>query len=150
MKRRFFSAAYVLAFFGFFRVGELTVPKQKSKELSRVLSVNDVSFVKGAMLVTIRYSKTDQRGSGTTLKIYPSNLGVCPVNFMCQFLRLRPKVNGPLFCHLDEKPLTRYQFTAVLQKTLRTLHPDLVGYRSHSFRIGAAVRAASLGWPSEN
>lgn len=146
-----FKAVYVLAYFGFFRVGEITVANKSTMEFGRVLNLGDISFVNGNqyMLVNLRFSKTDQLGKGTVLKISKTGSSICPVIILRQYLRQRPKVAGPLFCHFDGKPLTRYQFSSVLQKVIKLINPQLQGFRSHSFRIGAATRAAQLGWPIE-
>lgn len=146
-----FKAVYVLAYFGFFRVGEITVANKSTVEFGKVLTLEDISFVDGdrSMLVNLRFSKTDQLGKGTVLKISRSGSSICPVIVLRQYLRRRPKVAGPLFCHFDGKPLTRYQFSSVLQTAIKLISPHLQGFRSHSFRIGAATRAAQLGWPIE-
>lgn len=146
-----FKAAYVLAYFGFFRVGEVTVPNKSVVDSNKVLNLEDVSFIdeNRSILVNIRFSKTDQLGKGTVLKIKQSGSSICPVIILRQYLGQRPKVPGPLFCHFDGNPLTRYQFSCILQKSIKLINPQLQGFRSHSFRIGAATRAAQLGWPIE-
>lgn len=146
-----FKAAYVTAFFGFFRVGEITIPSKVSTDTSKVLNRQDISFVdnESSMLVTLRYSKTDQLGKGMVMKINQTGSSVCPVLVVQHYLKQRPKVNGPLFCHFDGSPLTRYQFCFILRKVIKLVDPKLEGYKSHSFRIGAATRAAQLGWPVE-
>lgn len=68
---------------------------------------------------------------------------VCSVFLLERFLSLRPNCPGPLFCHFNGKPITRYQFTAVLQKALNLAGiVDAARYKSHSFRIGAASEAS--------
>ena len=47
--------------------------------------------------------------------------------------------SGPLFCHFDKIPLSRYQFNAVLKKALAYLNIPAQGYKNHSFRIGMAT-----------
>lgn len=39
-------------------------------------------------------------------------------NALRNFLTIRPKVPGVLFCHYGDNPLTRYQFNSVLKKAL--------------------------------
>ena len=61
------------------------------------------------------------------------------------YLNIRPKFDGPLFCHLNLSVLTRTQFLSPLQSSLQFL-----GYNTHrintlSFRIGAATYYAMLG-----
>ena len=45
--------------------------------------------------------------------------------------------------------LTMFQFCSVLNKTLKAFNSNLSGYKSHSFRLGAATRAAQQGWSAE-
>ena len=54
-------------------------------------------------------------------------------------LQARPDVPGFLFCHYSGKPLSRYQFSSVLSKTLNLLGIDSKLYQSHIFRIGSAT-----------
>lgn len=142
---RLFIAVFTVAFFGFFRVGELTVTKPDY--VHRVVSLNDISFDKdlGTLVIKLRYSKADQLGKGVEIKLHKSGTVVCPVSNVEQYLNVRSKVDGPLFCHANGKPLSRYQFTAVLQKVLARLDINYNSYKAHSFRIGAATTAAEMG-----
>jgi len=146
-----FSAVFALAFFGFFRVGELAVAKQNSVDVSKVVGIQDITFEAEdkALLVLVRFSKTDQLGRGVTLRLGRTNSDICPVRVVKRFLTMRSPVAGPLFCHFNHKPLTRFQFASILQKAIRVVDPTLSGYKSHSFRLGAATRAAQLGWSVE-
>ena len=144
-----FTAAFTLAFFGFFRVGEITVTKRDC--LQNVIKTNDIVLdeSKMTMMIHIRYSKTDQTGKGVWVKLGKSESDVCPILSMINYLKVRPQVQGPLFCHLNLEPLTRYQFSAVLKKTLSVLNINFKQYKAHSFRIGAATTAANVGVPVE-
>ena len=146
-----FTAAFTLAFCRFLRVRELAVEKKKRSDCNKVLAVGDATFSAnyGSMYVRIRYSKADQAGVGVTLKFSQTRDAICPVQCMRSFLLVRPKVVSPLFCHIDGSPLTSFQFSEVLQKVLKLVDNRLTGYKSHSFRIGAATRAAQLGWSAE-
>ena len=144
-----FAAAFSLAFFGFFRVGELVVSRHNV--VHRALAFDDLSFSsdRSSMFVRLRFSKTDQMGKGTIIKLQKSGGSLCPIIGMAEFLKVRPICIGPLFCHLTGKPLTRYQFSAVLKKALIALNVNFNLYKSHSFRIGAATTAASLNYSVE-
>eukprot|EP00057_Strongylocentrotus_purpuratus_P026639 XP_011681113.1 PREDICTED: uncharacterized protein LOC754287 isoform X1 [Strongylocentrotus purpuratus] len=147
-----FHASYLLAFLGFLRVGEFTI-QRKGDDLNKVIARDDIKFCsgpKGSLLVRIRFSKTDQYGQGTTINIGSNGTDEkCPVKAMKAYLRVRPDIDGPLFCHRDGAPVTRYQFSSVLKKTLQ--HNGYSGsqYGTHSFRIGAATTAALKGVPPE-
>ena len=148
-----FQASFLLAFFGLLRVSEFTVDS-RSGVCDRVIHVQDVIVCHGAesshMLVTIRFSKTDQYGASTTLRIKGNNLvGSCPVEAMARYLEVRPLTHGPIFCHANGSPLTRYQFSSVLRKVLSFVGLEAAEYGTHSFRIGAATSAAIKGVSEE-
>ena len=142
-----FASAYTIAFFGFFRVGELTVTKGNS--IDNIISINDIAIEKESLIITLRYSKTNQLGDHERIGIKRSQDQICPIRFLIRYLRMRPKFGGPLFCHFDGSPVTRYQFTSVLKKALSNAGFNYTRFSSHSFRIGAATTAALNGIPAD-
>ena len=143
-----FKAAYTLAFFGLFIVGELVS--------SSAATINDIplylSDIHGLeqnskFRVSLRQSKTNQSGAPVIVHIVATNTASCPVKAMKAYLRVRPPQVIPnyLFCHNDGSPLTRYQFGAVLSKVIRSLKLNDALYKTHSFRIGAATWLAKQG-----
>nr|XP_022334289.1 uncharacterized protein LOC111131174 isoform X2 [Crassostrea virginica] len=74
-----FSAAFSLAFHGFLRVGELTVNTRKGHHQNTIqihnLSINQDTQ---SLLLSIRFSKTDQFGKGTVLQIDRQGGVACP------------------------------------------------------------------------
>ena len=105
-----------------------------------------ITYIK---LNQLRASKTDQLGIGTKITVLPvrESPTVCPVKAMQAYLAMRPKVTEQLLIHFNGKPLTRFQFQAVLKKAATFLGLDTSRFSSHSFRIGAATTAASNGAP---
>lgn len=144
---KLFTAAYTLAFFAFLRVGELAISKGNNSQT--ILGIGDVNIQNNQLTLCIRCSKTDQLGKG--VKVVVNNHGsiICPVQAMTKFLEVRPNFPGPLFCHFGGKPLTRYQFSAVLDKVIVAIGLESKYYKSHSFRIGAATTAADKGFSDE-
>ena len=53
----------------------------------------------------------------------------------CQF---RGENSGPLFCFMDQRPISRQYFTQQLNLCFKWCGKDTAQYKSHSFRIGAA------------
>lgn len=51
-------------------------------------------------------------------------------------------LNRAIFCRFLGKPLTRYQFIAVLAKVLTKSSINVKNFKSHSFRVGAATTLA--------
>ncbi|CAG2232678.1 unnamed protein product [Mytilus edulis] len=138
-----FKAAFSLAFHGLFRVGELVVTNSLQ---SHTLQLSDIHILNGLLQVCIPSSKTDQLGKGSNICIYPQlDLNICPVNLVSEFIKSRPPVLGPLFCHFDGSPLSRYQFVTLLKKAIDLSGIDQTRYSSHSFRIGAATTLSMDG-----
>lgn len=141
---KLFRAAYLLAFFGFLRIGEFAL--STGNGVHSILQVTDVQFQANysKLLVLIKSSKTDQDRKGVSLVIDRIEGILCPVAGLIDYLAVRPKIKGPLFIHLGKNPLTRYQFSAILEKALHVLGVE-GHYRAHSFRIGAATLAFEAG-----
>ncbi|CAC5419493.1 unnamed protein product [Mytilus coruscus] len=120
---RLFRTAFSLAFRGLFSVGELTVKKMSNTcSVNHTLNKNDVNTCRNYLEIHLVSSKTDQFGRGIPIHI-PKQADKCiyPVVLLPCYLRDRPVVGGPLFCHFDGKTLTKYQFCAILKKSLHTL-----------------------------
>lgn len=142
-----FRTAFLLAFFGFLRVGEFTALSNNA-HAHNILSIGDIHLTHDSLSVTIRFSKTDQRGRSTTLHFSkgPETI-LCPVTAMRCYLDVRPCKAGPLFIHFAGNPLTRYQFGQILTRSVSAMGLSPTNFSSHSFRIGAATSAAVSGIP---
>ena len=135
-----FKAAFTLAYYGLFRVSELVYTSHTYKD--RPLQLSDVSYDtrNKVLILQIRKSKTDQTGKTFRVKLYPADKNsICCVNSVLMFMRARPKFEGNLLCHQNRDPLTRYQFTSVLNKCISKLGITTEFIKTHSFRIGRAT-----------
>lgn len=144
-EQKLFSAAFSLAFFGFMRIGEIAY---SNKAADHVLQISDISFNDSysEVFVVVKSSKTDQTGHSTTLILSQNeNDQICAVHNLKAFIQLRPKVAGPLFCHLNHIAISRYQFLVVLRAALNFVGLNADDFNTHSFRIGAATTAAIAG-----
>lgn len=138
-----FRAAFILTFFGAFRVGELV---SKNKRGEGGVDVQDVQLRGDALGVFLKRSKTDQLGKGAwvELRSVPGS-PLCPVTAVGEFCRVRPAGGGTFFRHEDGSALSRFQFQAVFRQCLRATGRKAEEYSSHSFRIGAATEAVRWG-----
>ena len=140
-----FSCSYLLAFFCWLRVSELAAPNKENTD--RVLNLQDIKLTESDLHVTVRFSKTDQYGRGTTLHVSKSSRTSPLFTLLSLYLKHRPSVgSGQLLCHFNGTPLTVYQFTAMLKKALQFLNIDTNTFKFHSFRIGAASLAYMDGY----
>ena len=72
---------------------------------------------------------------------------VCPAQEMKAYLCTRDRTPGPLFMNLSGKPLTKDGLTSETRQVLSQSGFTSSQYAGHSFRIGAATTAASVGLP---
>lgn len=63
-----------------------------------------------------------------------------------QFNAIIPFHAGHFFIHSDKLPLTKYQFSAVLHICLKYAGLQHLKFTTHSLRIGAATKAAKMGF----
>ncbi len=142
-------AACCVAYYGFLRAGEFTVPSDNGYDPGAHLGKRDVAFNRlkkpSMMRVTIRQSKTDPFRKGIELFIGRTATDLCPVEAMLQYLLVRRVGEGPLFWLADGKPLTRSRFVDRVRGALAEAGLKEAEYGGHSFRIGAATTAAEKG-----
>ncbi|CAG2239286.1 unnamed protein product [Mytilus edulis] len=141
-----FSAVFSVAFFGLLRVGEITTSKSKSVINGSNLTISDILVRRKVLELRVRWSKTDQKGKSVTLLIAENGKNYCPVRLINEYLKVRPTCNNTdLFIHYTGMPLTRYQFSSILEKALHFLRISKGHFRSHSFRIGGSHGTSQAG-----
>ena len=142
-------AASCVCFFGFFRAGEITVPTDDSYDASRHLNFQDLAVDDQLNLsllrIHLKYSKTDQLGSGLDIVLGQTYQDICPVATAMAYLTVRRDGEGPLFKFADRRYLTKERFTRRIREALAALGPCSEDYAGHSFRIGMATTAAQVG-----
>ena len=142
-------AACCTAFFGFFRMGEITSATTKGQQHDRGVMVDDVAVDNPhnptMIKIHLRRSKTDQYGKGVDIYMGRTGEELCPVSALLAYLAIRGNVPGPLFRLKDGRFLTKDIFIAEVRAALAVLGLDSSTYAGHSFRIGAATTAAEIG-----
>ena len=142
-------AACCTAFYGFLRAAEFTVPPS-GFDPDRHLTVSSVAVDQrpfpATAFISLKYSKTDQFGKGCTVVLACSDSPLCPVSALMAYLHMRGPGPGPLFRFADLTPLTRANLFSRLRGLLQAAGWE-GNYTTHSFRVGAATTAASLGFP---
>ena len=142
-------AACCLAYFGFMRIGELTVSSDDAYDSASHLSWGDIAVddpaYPSSMEVRVKASKTDPFRQGISLFIDRVASDHCPVSAMLAYLVVRGNQTGPLFKFRDGRPLTRQRFVMAVKEALDAAGVEAEQYSGHSFRIGAATTAAARG-----
>ena len=138
-------ACFTLAFFGFFRIGELLL-----SPAGHYVRSHDVSVTNKGLTIFLRSSKTDPLAKGSLVSISPSHTKVCAVSALSEYLpgRVAMFPPGPLFVMNNGTALTPGLFNQLLRELLDKLGLNSSNYSSHSFRAGAATTAAAAGMPA--
>ena len=145
-------AACCLAFFGFLRVSEFTVPSDNLCDKDCHLSMEDILIDSRddphLLKVTIKQSsKTDPFRVSVDLYLGATGATTCPVKGLLPYLALRGHCKEPVFILEDGRYLTRQRLCSLLDSVLTKLHIDNQKYNTHSFRIGAATTAREANIP---
>jgi hypothetical protein len=147
------TAAFLLAFFGFLRCSEFTTISDHFDPVFHLTMscVSIVSLPQKMLYLSLHASKTDPFRKGVTIKIFPLNNYLCPIQAVTKFLTWRKSLtsspNSPFFLTTSGTPLTRKVFTNCLQGVLQCVGQGVAGIKPHSFRIGAATSAAKANIP---
>lgn len=151
--RCLYTAMYILAFNAFLRVGEFT--SKNKDDTSRILQLSDLVLMPpsqaGPMYqLTIKNFKGNVAASPVFLLLPPSPaLTLCLHRAFALYLPLRGPSAGPLFITSSGAAVTADQFTAFLKLNLVRAGYSSAIFKTHSFRIGAASHASSLGISDE-
>jgi site-specific recombinase XerD len=134
-------ALILLGFAGAFRRSELVG-----------FDVEDCSFGRDGLTVTLRRSKTDQTGEGRKIGIpYGSNPETCPVRVLQDWLEQAGISTGPLFRSINRHGqaqagrLSGIDVARVVKKLAQRAGLDAAKYAGHSLRAGHATAAAMAG-----
>jgi hypothetical protein len=141
-------AACCVAFFGFFRMGEITSCSTLTYDDSRQLTVADVAVDDGqnptVVRIHLRRTKTTPF-SGVDVFLERTEDDICPVSALMAYLAVRGMAPGPLFRFQDGRFLIKQLFIERVRMGLDTLGINSKDYAGHSFWIGAATTAAERG-----
>jgi integrase len=132
-----FQSAFLLAFFALLRVSEVVAIK-----------TNHIQIFDDKICVLIQNSKTDQLGKGNSVQITKNLDSMLLFDTLQEFYAFRQTIQADqLFVHYNENPITQYQFSCMLHKSLKFLELPSISYKSHSFRIGGATYLYLKGVP---
>ena len=138
-----------VAFFGFFRLGELLFPSRDAFNPHLHLAWEDVAVddARNPRMVRchLKQSKTDQLGRGVDVVLGKTGLDLCPVAAVLGYIASRGDQPGPFFLTTAKTPLSKSEFIGEFRAVLGRIGLPAEDYAGHSFRIGAATSAALAG-----
>jgi site-specific recombinase XerD len=118
------------------------------------IHVSDLRETSQGYLVTIRRSKTDQKGMGQVIALpYGKSEGTCPVKAIKAWLRASGIKRGALIRGLDRHGnvaaggISRHGVVHVVRRLAALIDLDAERYSGHSLRAGLATSAAIANVP---
>jgi hypothetical protein len=143
-KNIMFRSMFLLAFYGFLRVGELTATTPTTA--AHILRLDNIMWVPDGSLKITFTSFKHSGGQHRTLTIGPQTQAMCPIQALRAYLVHRGLTPGFLYQQPDGAPIPRSAFTAVLNTCIKFCNLNPAHYKGHSFRIGAASHHMTLGY----
>ena len=143
---------FLTAYFGMFRIVEITLSDHGAKVSDVQIGVN-----KKKMMFILRSSKTHNAGpQPQIIKISSAaswgghnSLGhFCPFASLQKYITIRRKQvepNKQFFIFRDRAPVKAYNFRKILKAAIKKIGLDDSLYESHSLRIGRATQLLKIG-----
>lgn len=142
-KQTMYASMFRLAFAAFLRVGEMAM---SHKNEDNILALRDITRNQESGGIRITFRKFKHSGGRKKVVEIARQQRSCPVQALEKYLHIRGQQPGYLFQWPTGKAVKREEFNRILQSTLNFCQLDPLTYKTHSFRIGAATHAASLGY----
>ena len=160
---KLYKALFVTAYFGLFRVGELTMGTHpvKAKDVHIGFNKNKLMFIlhtskthwKNVEPQVIKISSYEQNRSLNSFSRDQNCINtytkICPYSVLRNYLNIRKKayktVDEPFFIFKDRTPVKPANFNSVLKMALRKAGLNVQHYSSSGFRSGRAVDLLSAG-----
>lgn len=149
-QRTLFSAMFLTAFYGLFRIGELST--KSARFACSVVQYRDLQILsREGVPCTVKITISDYKHNSDhrpfdILITRDDSVSFCPVKTLLNYCKVRGNRPGPLFCNSDQTPISVYQFNTELLRCLQYCGLDISRYKNHSFRIGGACHAADKGF----
>ncbi|MGH0166014.1 UNVERIFIED_CONTAM: hypothetical protein FKN15_049976 [Acipenser sinensis] len=141
------EALCLVAFFGFLRCSEFSVPSISSFPVINLRFSDLTQVLRNHFVLFIRTSKTDQLHQGRCVQFSKIDSPLCPSSALTKYLTIRNSClpSDPLFIDSLRIVITRHWFASHLNTLLSRSGLSPQFYSPHSFRIGAATSAAHNG-----
>jgi len=147
-QRILFSAMFLTVFYGFFRIGELAAKSVCSSvvQYDNLRLLTSAGKIYSAKITICHFKHNTSNRLFDIVITGDDSSPFCPVAFLLQYCKIRGNQPGPLFCHLDNRPVSVNKFNSELRRCLAFCGLDPQRYKSHSFCIGAVCLAAEKGF----
>lgn len=145
--RHLYKAIILVAYNGFFRMGEL-LPRNLKKN-GKVIQFQHVFLCRSHITLKLHNYKTKKEVKPIDINLRRAKF-LCPVKSLYSYLAIRGSCSGPLFISSLNTPITTAKFKCVFEQLLDFCHLSRQYYHLHSFRIGACTQAILSGIPEQS
>ncbi|XP_021252057.1 uncharacterized protein LOC110398591 [Numida meleagris] len=136
-----FHALFTVAFWGALCTEEI-VANHRNVVQPKLLYLSDLQLTGWSANLHLHTSHIGQERSLVQLRL-SREMWVCPIEALHVYVAARPQGEGPLFVHLDSKPVTKREFLNVFRRALGLAGHPPNQYGVYSFWLGALVTAWS-------
>ena len=152
-----YKAMFVTAYYGLFRIGEITnsLHVVKAMNIHIGLNKNKLMFVLFSSKTHTPESKPqiikisgDSRHSSVKASVQRTELYSCPFRLLKDYLHIRKAVvsqEEPFFIFHDRTPVEARNLRSVLRESLRAMNMDHSRYLVHGLRSGRALDLLKMG-----
>ena len=138
-QRTLYTAMFLIAFYGFFRVGEIAAKTKGSVQsllqFRQLQSLPNAHTARTARITISEFKhNTSYRPFGVLIRSEEAQ-PFGPLHALVQYCEVRGTSNGPLFCFPDSSQVTVGQFNTELHRCLTFCDLDTAHYKSHSFHM---------------
>ena len=140
-----YKSMFLLAFAAFLRVGETTASNKNTENVLKLGDLHKYTNSDGIMLKFKHFKHS--KGRLVSIKVPRRGEVFCPVDAVESYLvQRRSFLSEFVFCWLSGERVKKEQFDQMLKTVIKFIGLDSQVYTSHSFGIGAACHAISLGY----
>ena len=136
-----YRAMFLLAFYGFLRIGEFA----SGADNSNLSQLSHITLDQHQIVIAFSSFK-HHTGNPIHLTIKASVYPLyCPVHCLKHYISARGNIPGPLFAFTPNLPISKFQFATTLKNCLSFTKFHIDNIKSHSFRIGMCSHCADMG-----
>lgn len=115
------------------------------------MNIEDLEFHSQGVIVYLRYSKTDQEGTGRKVGIPHARGAICPVAALKEWLEASKIDSGRIFRSISRhgrivgETLSPHAVSLIVKERAKAVGLDPTKYSGHSLRAGLVTSAAKAG-----
>ena len=142
-QQQLFRSIFTLMYYACLRASEVILTETPE----HIIQWSQITFSSDRKSFQLQFkSYKHSKDNNFKLKVTSTSSIDCPVENMNSYIAVRGHRPGPLY-QVQNKPLTRQQFTTTLNQCLKYINLPYTQFNTHSFRIGRTTDMATANVP---